>query len=206
MNHDSYTNHLQWHRAIPAFDYDDVIDWAMGQMEKGVESENIMILASFSKPVSSYDIQPYVYEALQELGLEEKYADYSVKANVQYHLEQILHDYNIRKNLSAVYNLFSFDQDEYNLYPFYLLYHAWNQLDEIHENYYVEHATLDNIESILKYESQIWLDAHIHGSKNYQSSILGSHTQQIKNPNYNTNLKGSTHSLWHRILDYIKKV
>lgn len=174
MNHKQYTQHLQWHKAIDAFDYDQVIDWAMDLLSKGIESEHILILASFSMPVMKSDIQPYVYGALIELGLEEKYAGYSVKANVYYHLVQILHGNNIRKNLSAIYNLFSFAQDELNLYSFYLLYHAWNQLEEINENYYIEHATLDNIESILKEESQIWLDAHIHGLGDFKSIVLGS--------------------------------
>lgn len=211
MNHKQYTKHLQWHRAIPDFDYDQVIDWAMDLLSKGIESEHILILASFSKPVMKSDIQPYVYGALQELGLEEKYANYSVKANVQYHLEQILQGNNVRKNLSAIYNLFSFDEDELNLYSFYLLYHAWDQLEEINENYYIEDATLDNIESILKEESQIWLDTHIHGLGDYKSKVLvaqadhSSHNTISDNSKHNAILGNSKHSLWKSFVNFIWK-
>ena len=45
--------------------------------------------------------------------------------------------------------------------PFYLLYHGWDELEQIGENYYFEGANLNNIEEVIKEQAQIWIDKYI---------------------------------------------
>ncbi len=154
---------LQWHQAIESFNYDLVVDWALSCLEQGVETENILILASFSKPVDSYEIKPYVSAAISDLDLEEKYGEYSIVANVHYHLAFILDDIEPRRNLGRVYELCLEADSKFGLGIFYSLYHGWSSLEEDGYNYYYEGATLENINELLKKEAKEWIDEYIHG-------------------------------------------
>lgn len=165
INHEKYTELLQWHNGIEHFNYNPAIDWAIELIRNGKESENILIVASFSKPVDREEIRPYISGALRELNLKEKYEKYSIIANTHYHLEQILNDYEIRKNLCKLYQICLNTEMDRRLMPFYLLYHGWGDLEEIGENYYYEGADINNIEDVLKEQAQIWIDKYVHGKK-----------------------------------------
>ena len=64
-----------------------------------------------------------------------------------------------------LYNLYldknCFDDDKFGLTPFYLLFHAWYELDEFGVNYYFEGANLSNIEDKAKEQPQIWIDKYM---------------------------------------------
>ena len=47
------------------------------------------------------------------------------------------------------------------LMPFYLLYHGWDQLEEIGVNYYFEGAELDNIKELIKEQAKIWIHEYV---------------------------------------------
>lgn len=165
IDHEKYTEILQWHNGIEHFDYDPAIDWAIELIRNGIESENILIVASFSKPVDREEIKPYITGALKELNLTEKYGEYALVANAHYYLEQILNDYEIRKNLSKLHEIcLNADMDS-RLMPFYLLYHGWDELEEIGVNYYFEGADLDNIEEVIKEQARIWIDKYVYGKE-----------------------------------------
>lgn len=162
-NHDKYTELLLWHNGIENFDYAPVIVWAIELLKKGIETENVLILASFSKPVEREEIKPYITAALKELNLKEKYGDYSLVANAHYYLDQILNDYEIRHNLTKLYNLCLNSGMNQSLMPFYLLYHGWDELEQIGENYYFEGADLDNIEEVIKEQAKEWIEVYVNG-------------------------------------------
>jgi hypothetical protein len=165
INHEKYTELLQWHNGVEHFDYNNAVDWAIELIRNGIESEYVLIVASFSKPVDRDEIKPYITGALKELNLTEKYGEYSLIVNAHYHLEQILNDYEIRKNLTMLSNLCLNANYEKGLMPFYLLYHGWSELEEIGTNYYFEGTNLDNIEEVIKEQAQIWIDKYIHGKE-----------------------------------------
>lgn len=64
--HQKYTELLQWQKAIEHFDYNPAVDWAIELIRNGVTSENVLIVASFSKPVDREEIRPYITGALKE--------------------------------------------------------------------------------------------------------------------------------------------
>ena len=82
---------------------------------------------------------------------------------MHYYLDQILNDYEIRKKLTKIYNICLDADMDSRLIPFYLLYHAWGDLEYNGENYYFEGADLSNIEGVLKEQAQIWIDKYVHG-------------------------------------------
>lgn len=165
FDHKKYTEILQWHNAIEHFDYNPAIDWAIALIKNGIESENVLIVASFSKPVDRHEIKPYISGALKELKLNEKYGKYSIITNTHYYLDQILNDYQIRGNLTKIYNLCLNAKLDERLMPFYLLYHGWDELEQIGANYYFKGANLDNMEEVVKEQAQIWIDKYIHGKE-----------------------------------------
>ena len=165
IDQEKYTALLQWHNGIEYFDYNPAIDWALELIKKGIETENVLIIASFSRPVDRDEIKPYISEALNELKLTEKYGEYSIVANAHYYLEQILNDHQLRKNLTKLYQIcLNADMDK-RLMPFYLLYHGWDELEEIGVNYYFEGADLDNKEKVLKEQAKIWIDKYVYGKE-----------------------------------------
>ena len=182
---------LQWHQAIEFFNYDLVVDWALAYLEQGVETENILILASFSKPVDSYEIKPYVSAAISDLGLEEKYGEYSIVANVHYHLALILDDRELRRNLDSVYKLCIQADHKFGLTVFYSLYYGWWSLEEEGYSYYYEGATLENINDLLKKEAKEWIDEYIHGIKQKPQ-------EEVKKSNMHEAIKkaSKTSSFW----------
>ncbi len=68
---------LKWHRTVEAFDYSIAVDWAIESLQNKIETENILILASFFKPIDKNEIQDYVSAALRDFKEDEHYENYS---------------------------------------------------------------------------------------------------------------------------------
>ncbi|MDW3646071.1 MAG: hypothetical protein R8P61_03335 [Bacteroidia bacterium] len=153
---------LPYHLALKDFDYDAVVDWATDVVGQGKESESILILATFSKPVSSYDIKPYIRTYLQEQGLEEAEGEPVYWAVIRYYMQEIIDGREVRKVIKGLYNLY-FEQErfgqgkDFGLSDFYLLQHAWDDLKYNNVTYYYENATLGNIKDLCKVKAQEWL-------------------------------------------------
>ena len=129
-NYDKYIELLPWHLGIEFFDYNSTVDWAIYMIGKGIETENMLILASFSKPVEREEIKPYVSGVLQDLQIEEKVEECSVISKACFYAQMIVDNYEIRKNLTALFELCLESNYSKDLMPFYLLYHGWWSLEE----------------------------------------------------------------------------
>ena len=145
---------MQCHKGIEKFNYDMSVDWAIELLKNKNESENIYMLASFSKPVDSLEIRPYVSRVLANLNLVEKTEIDAVLGKAEYHLSEIMNNHAIRKNLFELYQLYiEYDYDQ-ELMDFYLLHLAWNELEEIGHNFYYQGVDLQNIKQILKEKAE----------------------------------------------------
>ncbi|MGB0897358.1 MAG: hypothetical protein ACPGRW_08565 [Flavobacteriaceae bacterium] len=154
---------IQSHKELEHFDYSKAVNWAIDLIRQGKESENVLMLASFSQPIDRFEISPYVSNALNDLGLEELDYKSAVIAKTHYHLSEILSDREIRNNLRSLYQLCVDNDYESGLMTFYLIYHGWDELEEMGVNYYFEGADLNNIEEELKKEAHKWIDKYVHG-------------------------------------------
>lgn len=156
---------IPYHLAIEDFKYDAVVDWATDMVGQGNESESVLMLATFSKPVSTYEIRPYIRAYLQEQGLQEGEGEAAFWALIRYYVEEILAGREIRKVINSLYELY-FHQNrfgpkkEFGLMEFYLLQYAWDDLQFQPTTEYYEHATLGNIKSICKEKAQEWLEKY----------------------------------------------
>ncbi|WP_107040396.1 hypothetical protein [Brumimicrobium mesophilum] len=154
---------VQSHKALEPFDYKIAVDWAIDLIQVGKETENILMLASFSEPIEKWEISPYVTAVLDELGLHELECDDAIIAQTHFILLKILKDIDVRKSLRQLYQVCINNDMDNRIMTFYLLYHAWDSLEEIGDNYYYDGATLENIERILKKEARKWIDEYING-------------------------------------------
>lgn len=60
-DYEHYTEELLWHNALKHFGYDRSIDWAISLIQHGIETENVLTPASFSKPVNKDKIRLYLF-------------------------------------------------------------------------------------------------------------------------------------------------
>lgn len=149
------------HRSIYPFNYDLAIDWAIELIREGIETENVLILASFSKAADSSEIAHYVSAVLRELGIEEPPALEPPLPYLRYYVEQIITGKEIRSALAELFRAYTQDYD-HGLLPFYLLHFAWKDLETVGYNHYYDGATLENIEQLAKDEALKWMDTYIH--------------------------------------------
>lgn len=154
---------IQSHKELEHFDYSKAVDWAIDLIRQGKETDNVLMLASFSEPIDRFEIRPFVTNVLNDFGLEELDYKSAVIAETHYHLNEILNDRQIRKNLQSLYQLCVDNDYESGLMNFYLIYHGWDELEEIGVNNYFDGADLDNIEEVLKKEARKWIDKYVHG-------------------------------------------
>lgn len=159
---------IQSHKALEPFDYKMAVDWAIELVQEGKETDNILMLASFSEPIEKYEIRPYITAVLNDFGLEELKCDDALIAQTHFLLIKILRNETIRENLQSLSQVCINNNYDNRIMDFYLLYHGWWELEDIGANYYYEGADLNNIESILKLEAKIWIDKYVHGKENVE--------------------------------------
>ena len=152
---------IQGHKEFQHFDYSKAVDWAIDSIRQGKETENVLMLASFSEPINRFEIRPYVTNVLNDFGLEELDYQRAVIAITHYHLTEILNNCQIRKNLQSLYQLYADNDHQADLLNFYLIYHGWNELEEIGETDYLEGTDLDNIKDVLRREARKWIDKYV---------------------------------------------
>jgi hypothetical protein len=174
---------IQSHKALEPFDYRLVVDWAIDIIREGKETENVLILASFSNPIEKYEISPYVTAVLNELGLEELQCDDALIAQAHFLLYKILRNEAIRENLKSLSQLCINNNFEKRIMDFYLLNHGWRELEEIGANYYFDGADLDNIEEVLKKAAKKWIDKYVYEK---EDSVTDQELKKTKNTTHQT--------------------
>jgi len=160
---------IQSHKALEPFDYKIVVDWAIDLIREGKETDNILMLAAFSGPIEKWEISPYVTAVLNDLGLEELECDDAIIAQTHFLLLKILKDVDLRKNLITLSQVCINNDFDQRIMNFYLLCHAWDELEEIGANYYFKGADLDNIEEVLKNEARKWIEKYINGKEEVET-------------------------------------
>lgn len=176
---------VQSHKAIAPFDNKIAVDWAIELIREGKDTNNVLMLASFSEPIEKYEISPYITAVLNEFGLEELEFQDALIAQSHFLLLKILRNESVRENLQSLSQVcINYDYDK-RILTFYDIYHGWSELEDIGANYYYEGADLNNIESVLQLEAKIWIEKYIYGRENHelQQALINE-----KNKTIHTNL------------------
>lgn len=153
------TRLIQTHKGFQPFNYDICIDWAISLLEKEVKSNNVVMLASFSKPANAWEIRPYIQAVLKEFNLEEFEGEKATKATIYYYVWSILNNYgDLISNLDHLRNFCTYLDYEDSIYPFYFLRYSWEDLEEFGLSFHYKDVTYNNFNDTVLKEAKIWME------------------------------------------------
>ncbi len=148
---------------------DKCVDWALEMLYLGHETPSLLIIAGLSKPTNYFETVDYLKAALDELHLKTKTGNEGVLSYSSYFIEQIAKGINVKHNLASVYSYCQSRDYEKNIYDFYLLHWAWDDLDYGNEvQSYWPDAVKENIESIVISTADKW----VKENQNYYAQQL----------------------------------
>jgi hypothetical protein len=137
---------------------DDCVDWAIEMLQLGHETPSLLILAGLTKPTNQFEVRDYLKRALSELELEEKTGDDATLSYSSYYITKISKGEDVKRNLGIIYEFCKARNYEKVIYDFYLLYWAWNDLDNGNEyQAYWPDADKSNIEQIVIETANKWI-------------------------------------------------
>ena len=145
------------------------IDWALEMMMAGFNSENLIILAGSNPHSNRFEFDDVVNRTLRELSLDKATQEEIVYAYVYYLIcEAIDRNISTKKALQQLRELCRKMEYDKDLFQFYLLSYAQDELEELGVQFYWQDANSSNIDSIIYNEFQKWKDNY--GSKNLKST------------------------------------
>jgi len=151
----SLTQIVRCHNSWQGFDYQLAIDWAIEQIRKGTETDNILIVAACSASDSRYEISPHVSAALRDLNLSEYDEASAMRLRIQNHVVHILNETDIRNHLYSLYRIAMETGVRKDVRAFYFLYHGWNELDASGADLYYG-TKKETVVADVKKEAEIW--------------------------------------------------
>ncbi|MEP1306394.1 MAG: hypothetical protein ABJK11_08960 [Balneola sp.] len=134
-------------------------NWAVEMLKAGFETDHLASLVLLEKPIDQFEIKHLVDVILKELDLDYKdntkvlyeYSSYFIKKYLNKEIPSF-------KLLHEIKKLYLFLDYDYNLSPFYLLYHAKIDLDSNGYQHYYDGANSENIDSKIFDECLDWLE------------------------------------------------
>lgn len=127
------------------------VDWAVKMLVQGRDGDCLEMLASMSTPFNDFEIADYRDRALVELQIEDVS---KTQAAMMYAIELAQSAYTGQIDLvSALRSLKDICVEcnyEKNLYDFYLLYFAYDDLQSSEVQWYWDGANRGNIDSIIR--------------------------------------------------------
>lgn len=155
---------------LTAVNGDDSIDWAIEMLQLGHETPSLLILAGLTKPTNQFEVRDYLKRALDELELNEKTGDDATLSYCSYYILKISRGEEVKRSLVSVYEFCRANDYEENIFDFYLLHWAWDDLDHGDEyNHYWPDANRHTIKQIVIDIAKKWI---LENEKHYaQQSI-----------------------------------
>lgn len=146
---------------VPEFNTDECVDWAFEMVNIGYESPTLLMLAGFSKPTNYFQTIGYLEECMKELELEAKTGDQAIISYSSYFIRKLAKSENVKENLTALYKFCQAKNYEKKIFDFYLLYWAWDDLDNgINPQHYWPEANPENIVQIVFTTALKWLSQY----------------------------------------------
>jgi len=132
-------------------------DWALEMMEAGFETEHLILLAGLSANVNRFQLDDIINKALKELSLDTLSDEEIVCGYIYYLIDQALNSKMSTKVVLSILRDLCTDRDfDKELFNFYSLAYAKQELEEVGEQYYWEGANSDNINTIINTEFLEW--------------------------------------------------
>jgi len=143
----------------------DCVDWAIDLLSQGHESPNLINLAGLTPPLDHFEVQDYTRRAIRELGLEVPTGVAGILAYARDLVEDIIDKPSVMgQRLRVLCDLHIQENYLKDLYDFYLLSNAYDDLQMYGEQHYWEGAKLSNIRLIVINVCKTWLGySHLIG-------------------------------------------
>lgn len=149
---------LAW-RALNRSVDESWVDWAVSMLEAGHDTRHLAILAGMTEPFNQFEMIAIVDKALTELGYDWSDEETVLKDHVADVLQRMLVDQiTSRDALRGLMELCVELGYSSDLYKFYLLYFAQDDLRMSEVQWYWPDATRENIEEIIRQYTTRWLE------------------------------------------------
>jgi hypothetical protein len=133
------------------------IDWSLEMMEAGFESEHLIILAGLSPHLNRFEFVDIVNKALKELSLDTMSNDEMIYGYVYFLIDQTLTSKTSTKVALRIIRDLCRDRNyDKELFDFYLLAFAKEDLDEVGGQFYWQGADINNIDAIINDKLLDW--------------------------------------------------
>jgi hypothetical protein len=144
-------------KALQKDTAEEWIDWALEMMESGYETEHLVMLAGLSPHLNRFEFDDTVNRALKELSLDTVKKDEMVYGYVYYLIDQALNSKMSTKVVLATLRDICRDRDyDKELFDFYLLAFAKEELDDLGVQFYWNDADSSNIDTIINNKFEDW--------------------------------------------------
>jgi len=135
------------------------VDWAIGMIEAGYESEHLYILAGQNKPNNQFKLQDLASRVLQELELDHDNKATVINNYVSYLISKSVgHPETYHRTLDELNDIYyGLDMDS-QYKDFHLLYFAKDALITDEVQWYWDDANRENIDKIIDEKFHKWLN------------------------------------------------
>jgi hypothetical protein len=145
------------YQAVPRYNMDECVDWALEMIALGYEDESILILAGLSEPTNYFETLHYLEATIKELGLRTMIGDEGVISYSSYYISQIANGIEVKASLALTCDYMISIEYHESIYDFYKLHWAWDGVEYDGQQWYWDGATKDNIEQITINTAKQWL-------------------------------------------------
>ncbi|MEM7794349.1 MAG: hypothetical protein AAGE59_38020 [Cyanobacteria bacterium P01_F01_bin.86] len=134
------------------------VDWAMDALCAGEDSPSLRILAGLTPPLYSLEVREYATRALKELGIKIPTGKDAISTCARVLMEEILaNPDDMQDRLSILSELCIDTNYRKDIYDFYLLHWAFDDLQASEVQFYWDGANRDNIQEIVITRCREWL-------------------------------------------------
>jgi len=136
----------------------DCVDWAVDALCQGLDSPNLRILAGLEEPLQTFEVKDYALKAMKELEMELLQGDAAISAYAYDVIHEIIEDpKKMKSNLKTLCELCIAEDYQKDIYDFYTLRWAYDDLEEQEVQYYWEGADRSNIQEVVLKRCQDWI-------------------------------------------------
>lgn len=137
------------------------VDWAVSMMLQNYDTPHLNMLAGISPPFYQPELIPIADKALKELGLDWSDKEKAVRDYIVELLEKMLNGELSKKYVLGEIKDIHVEEDfRDDLYDFYLLYYALDDLEISEVQWYWKGADRKNIDGIITSVSMNWIQKY----------------------------------------------
>ena len=136
----------------------DCVQWAIDALCGGEDSASLRILAGLTAPLSSFEVRDYASKALRELNIEIPTGSDAISAYARDLVEEITATPDcMQRNLGILCDLCIAEDYQDDIYDFYTLRWAFDDLQSGEVQWYWDGADRNNIRDIVINRCREWL-------------------------------------------------